>query len=175
METEPTPTGKPSSLLIIAVVVCVLLAVAAVVAMMVPSGDQGQSKDPGTPVDVSDDPAAITGVPVVGSAVSASFGEGDAGRPVLSCTVTLDGVPPDRGTVVHLVMSGKGTGPTPLLHPGEKAVDGQVGPGDGPPSEFSATQSIATPDGDYSCEVAAVMTTYGPAELEGQTRASVSA
>lgn len=169
--SDDQPIQAPRTLVIVVVIV-VGLAFAGVLAMIIPSGDQGQSRDTGPPALIPSIPPVSTGVPIIKVESEASLVPGDAGSQ-LSCTFSFNDIPADRTTVIHIVASGAGTGPVPLLHPGEEAVGNTARASEGPTTQARVTQDLADPSGRYSCKLVAVMTSYGPARLEGELEALV--
>jgi hypothetical protein len=169
----PEPTG-PSVSLILGVLIVVGLAVAGVVAIVMPSGDEGQSTDQGTTVDIPSPGAAFQGVPLVEVSAVATIGSTSEGT-ALTCTFTADGAPSDRSTIYHVTVNGKGAVPVPLLHPSEQAMGSTAQSSDLPFDQVRVIQPLPKASGPYTCELVAVMTAYGPAELTGQTTATAAA
>ena len=166
--------ARPSRTLVIVVVIVVGLAFAGVLALIMPSGDQGQSRDIRPAALIPSIPPQFTGVPLIKVGSEASLIAGDAG-PQLTCTFSFNDIPTDRTTVIHIVAAGKGIGPIPLLHPGEEAVGNTARAWDGPLMQARVTQDLVDPSGPYACSLEAVMTSYGPAHLEGELVARVRA
>lgn len=175
-EGNGAPFRPAPPILVTAVIIVVLLSAAAVVAMLLPSGDQGQSQDAGNNVEIPPPPSPVVNLKVVRAQASASWRPDEQGSAdVLECAFTLEGVPPSRSSVVHVLLTGDGVAPVPLLHPGEAAVDGVVQSVQSEPETFSVTQTLPDATGDYTCELASVMTADGASRLEGRTRVTTTA
>jgi hypothetical protein len=137
-----------------------------------PSGDPGQSLDEGTGVDIPSASAAFDGVPLVDVRARAATDVTQVGGSMLECTFTVAGAPDDQATVFHVTISGKGAHPVPLLHPGEEAVGSRVTTSGLDHSQVRVTQPVADPSGPYGCEMVAVTTADGAAQITGRPRAT---